>query len=331
MSQAASRRFGWVNGFMAASLHAVLGGMGLEPKPGTTFRDVNAHYLEGVRERTLDEEDFPRPHLSHQDELSYLFHLEAELWGADHATYEVYFPAGPHDGVFLQTHLLPQAFFLLERWLYFFLRPSERKASRRSRRRAIFGERDGLLTVKHPACLAALGPPFHLLGAPSKVVSMSGGEPGWDRARSANMRPALARFYRATCGHEHFADVLAASFVRTRRKLPSHLLNARQRRKPSFTRGLRATWYDVLWLYSESFRYHDLAPQPESMKAPFHWNRSVRWCVSLLISGLMEFAARGAGDGWVDDVWHAARRRNQALERVMGISREAEARAPSAR
>jgi hypothetical protein len=64
----------------------------------------------------------------------------------------------------------------------------------------------------------------------------------------------------------HYLEVLEGAFKGTTRWL---------REKPRA--NAFAGFYDVLWHYSESFRYRDAAVSPFARQNPFFWNLGVRW------------------------------------------------------
>ena len=148
-------------------------------------------------------------------------------------------------------------------------------------------------TVRYPDALCVLGPPYNLLAAPTTLTPIEVGVTGrWAALHHATVPRSLRTFYRSVTGYGHFTDILEVAFKTSRTKLPSLIFgrgrrNASQRR---MLRGSKASWYDVMWAYSESIRYHRMCPSRKSLQKPFYWNRSVRWSTSILISGILCFA-----------------------------------------
>lgn len=255
-----------------------------------------------------------------------MFHLEAELWGVDCDQYVGFFQqsilgrqCGP-----LQTHLFAHTFFLLERWLHALI-PSRSRASsgRLGRRRYLFGKKSGVLTVRYKDCLGALCAPYNLVAStrvvmPAHSQASTGNE--WMLLRSVSVPNSLARFYRSVSKYGHFVDIIESSFKSSRRKFLTHVPKSRRRLESC---GLKVTWYDVLWMYSESVRYHPIWPSQASLRQPFYWNRSVRWCTSLMISGIPCLVRKANPSLDIGNSWSKAMTINPLLERVFGNSRDA--------
>lgn len=305
-------RFDWINAFVTASVNAVLAELKIPLRPTLAFDTVNNDYLANVQKATSQIANFPTFHLA-DPQLEYLFHLESELWGSrcGHYSYLIGGPL-PYYCV-LETFKFTHAFFSLERWLRGFSTISPQRA-RQSHRDALF-DNAGIFTAQFKDCLAALGSPYNLLSSSTSVRPILG--QGWTKLSSAPVPSGLRAFYTRVSGHNHFVNIIESSFKRTRRKLPRHLRASRG------TRGLKATWYDVLWVYSESVRYHALSPSQISTSRPFYWNRSVRWCTSLMITGLLELASKSDATGRIPVLWRRIRSANPILSHVFGSSRDA--------
>jgi hypothetical protein len=307
-------RFDWINAFVTASVNAVLAELKIHLGPTLAFDTVNNDYLANVQKATSQISSFPAFHLGDQ-QLEYLFHLESELWGSlcSHYSYLIGGPLPRH--CVLETFKFTHAFFSLERWLRGFSTVSQQKA-RHYHRNALF-DNSGIFTSQFKDCLAALGSPYNLLSSTTSVKPILG--QGWTSLSSTPVPNALSAFYRRVSRqrHNHFSSIIESSFKSTRRKLAKHV---RARRG---TRGLRATWYDVLWIYSESIRYRNLWPSQISASRPFYWNRCVRWCTSLMITGLLELASKSDGTGRIPVLWRRAQLANPILLHVFGSSRDA--------
>ncbi|MHC4249337.1 MAG: hypothetical protein ACYS9X_09460, partial [Planctomycetota bacterium] len=263
------------------------------------------------------------------DELRYLFHLEAELWGPAYQRYLQFFDQpGPVPYTTVQTFLFVHAFYIIERWLHLFLPPDADLEGwgRPGKRGLLFGKvsHSGVFTCSHRQCFAALGSPFCLLGSPTGIESIDDDLSDWQRTCRADVPAPLRSFYRAACpGSDHFTTIIETSFVRTREKLPRKLFprNPRKRRRRDVSRAMRANWYDILWRYSESVRYHPVFAGPAFTGNPFYWNRSVRWCTSLLVSGLLSMALRSDKDDLIRDCWVECRSQSPILDAVFGDGR----------
>jgi hypothetical protein len=318
----AEKRFDWINGFLTASVHAVLESISIQINSSTRFEDVNRIYTQVFRSKLSSVSSLPQVYLK-ASELDYLFHLESEMWGTDFNRYTSFFETRSVHAKLLQTFLLPHSFFLFERWLYSFI-PHNRRVSRGrpSIRRDLFGKNAGIFT-SNEECLASFGPPYNLLATSSTVMPAGcQGNPtnDWSQLAHAHVPGPISLFYRSVCRLPHFVPIIDGSFKNSRIKLPKHLVrNKRDRRRES--RGLRSTWYDVLWLYSESVRYHLIRPSATSLARPFYWNRSVRWYSSIIISGLMCLIDRCDPTLNVSNSWQMFLNRNRILDGVFGTSR----------
>lgn len=321
------KRFDWINGFVAATLNATIESTGCRLS-GLTFQGLNQTYLKSVCDRIASVSSLPPVHVTKED-LGYLFHLEGELWGADWDEYSGFFPPSiTQDGpkYFLQTFLFAHAFILVERWLHTLVLPAQlRSMGRKGRRRELFGKDHGLLTVRYPDALGVLGSPYNLLASSTTLMPIEVGATGrWATLRHATVPRSLRAFYRSVTGYDHFADILEAAFKNCRTKLPSLIFgrgrrNASQRR---MLRGSKASWYDVMWAYSESIRYHTMCPSRNSLLRPFYWNRSVRWSTSIFISGILCLARQAGRGSEIKSSWRRATRLNPVLADVLGGSRD---------
>lgn len=306
------KRWDWINGFVAAALHALLADLELALKPDLTFSDACEHYSDILHKRLASTHLQLPVYPIEQSEVEYLFHLEAELWGADYGQYSRFFQ---DDGVdqsvmVLQTFLFPMSFFLIERWLSIFIPESNRTASRRGRRRYLFGKNDGVFSVQYKEFLQVMGSPFDLSSCTTKVLCESG---TWEQLKQCKISPSLKNFYRTVTGKRHFVEIIESAYKSTRRKLPSHL-------GASKGEHFKAYWYDVLWVYSESIRYNPICPSDKALSKPFYWNRSIRWLTSLAITALATLA-EASGAEVVKAYWQKAVAVNPALNDVFGKSR----------
>jgi hypothetical protein len=295
---------------MTASMNAVLAELKIPLRPSLTFRAVNKKYLVNLQKATSQIGRFPRFYLTNP-ELEYLFHLESELWGSRCGHYLPLIGKSIPRYCVLETYRFTEAFFLLERWLSGFCHVSSR--SRRPYRDALFDSNTGIFTKQFRDCLAALGAPYNLLSSPTTVRPILG--QSWTSLSSAPVPSGLKAFYRRI-GHSHFVSIVESSFKRTTRKMRS---SPKMRAR---ARNLEATWYDVLWFYSESMRYRPLSPSRILTSRPFYWNRSVRWCASLLITGLLDLANRSDATGRIPALWRTFQSANPILKCVFRSSRD---------
>jgi len=109
----------------------------------------------------------------------------------------------------------------------------------------------------------------------------------WNKVKNRRIHPNLQSFYKATTSKTHFSEILEASFIRTRKDHLTRFLSSKKKKSKRLPRKLRAYWYDVLWNYSESIRYHLIIPTDQALTNPFYWNRSLRWFTSATITGLL--------------------------------------------
>jgi hypothetical protein len=314
------KRFDWINGFITAALNSVLQNSGIHPTTRLTFRGANSAYLRNVVHAASSLLSFPQLYLQ-PDQLDYLFHLESELWGRDCGAYLGFFePSTQRSRFVLQTFLLPHAFILIERWFQAFLPPSTNLTQGRpSKRRALFGHANGLFTVHFKDCLASLGAPYSLLASTTKVKDIARNDP-WQTLRTMDAPLNMQIFYRNVCACPDPSPIIESSLKNARRKLPDHIFPGQHHTRAQ-TRDLKSTWYDALWIYSESIRYHPLSLSQVSLNRPFYWNRSVRWCTSLLISGLLSLASKNDPYHRIRATWQNAQNRNRILWSVFRASR----------
>ncbi len=300
----AIRRWNWINGFLTASLHALIAYLQLQPSVETTFTDVAQRYARQVRNQ-LNGLEMPRIRVINDSELAYIFHLESELWGADAESYMTFFPTSDGAAYVLQSFSYVLSFFLLERCLALFLPASSLQRGRRSRRRYLFGKRDGIFSVRHGHLLSAMGPPFYLWANTMRASALCNSD--WEALGNSSIPTPLRKFYIATCKKEHFADIIEASFISARKK---HLKKTLAKDK-QLGFDVRAWWYDVLWNYSESVRYNPFLPAKIAQEAPYYWNRNIRWFTSLALTGLLSMI--GIKTRIVQEQWDIARTNSSVL------------------
>lgn len=311
------QRWNWINAFLTASLHASISDLSREPSSSFSFKDFIQAYSERVRNdlSNLGPADLPSV-TSQQDELSYIFHLESELWGHDWERYYLFFEDQTFDRSpfrnnrpILQTFHFVLAFYMIERCLCLFQAPNRRSSSRKGRRRDLFGYEDGVFSVRYPKILEVMGAPFYL-HASTKVVNASSEESArkWQSLKSTSVPMGLQRFYNAVSRYSHFSEIIEASFISTRKThLPANF-KKNGKRLPVQT---RAWWYDVLWKYSESIRYNPVLPSTDSQEFPFYWNRSIRWFPSLALTGLLSIAA--LNNPLISETWQSILQKNNVL------------------
>ena len=306
----AQRRWNWINGWLTAALHACIEGVGLEPREDLTIRELLEVYAEQVRRRLQDAQE--QGVRAQTWEIEYIFQLEEELWGSDAETYETFFPKGRGKNELpLQTFHFVLLFYILERCLKLFIREAERyKIGHGKLRQEIFGHEKGLFSEQAVWATQAIGLPFSLLGSSSRVEELCSTGGAWEALKRCQVPKKLEEFYFATTGKKHFAEVLEAALKQARK---DHLRKKFGRTGKRLRTGVRAWWYDVLWHYSESVRYHALVPSGMTMQQPFYWNRTVRWFGSVALTGLLLVAEQmGVGVG---RVWE---RRSGRITQLLG-------------
>lgn len=311
------KRWDWINGFVAAALHSLLADLDLPVKSTLTFNETCQHYCSILCKRLSSMHLQLQVYPVEQSEVEYLFHLEAELWGPEYNLYTRFFQDDESDqsNLLLQTFLFPMSFFLIERWLGFFIPESKRaggkeETSRRGRRRHLFGKDNGVFSVQSKESLRIMGAPFSLSSYTTRVLCESD---TWEKLKDCDIPPSLETFYKTVTGKSHFTEIIEASYKATRRKLPDHLKASKHER-------FKAYWYDVLWVYSESLRYKPICPSIKSLNRPFYWNRSIRWFTSLTITALATLA-KASGADVVKECWEKAVAVNPVLNEVFGKGR----------
>lgn len=307
----AGRRWNWINGWLTAALHACIGAMNLRPNNTLSIDELLSTYSQEMR-RKLQNVPVSQPVEVEEWELKYIFHLEEELWGPDADTYRTFFPStGGTNAVLLQTFHFVLLFYIVERCLELFVKREDRHQIGHGRlRRKIFGHEDGLLSKRALGATQAMGLPFSLVGQTSSVEVVGSSQSEWDALKRLYVPKPLKRFYQKTTGKSHFADILEAALKQARRDFLREKFGKSGKRLDA---GVRAWWYDVLWRYSESVRYHALIPVVVS--SPFYWNRAVRWFGSVIITGLLLVADHMGAP--VMDVWQD-RMVNSRIARLLG-------------
>jgi len=314
MSLSPKKRWDWVNGFVTAMLHAIFIINNINISYDLNFGDAIQLFLESIirRYNEMASISYPRVYSQSDNEILYLFHLEAELWGPNWERYIKFFPDGRGNNFEIwETFRFVNAFFLIERWLYFFIPREKRQSSRKTRRRFLFGCENGVFSVWSPQLLSILGPPFSLSANTVRIIPLEGSVQLWNKFINGSVPEELVNFYENATEKKFPWEILEASFLRTRRNL-LRLLNL-NRKKVDNPRKIRAWWYDVLWRYSESIRYNPLAISHISRHHPFYWNRAIRWLTSLLITGLMFFIQLGSSGNRILTLWRSECTRNPIL------------------
>jgi len=322
MTQAAQKRWDWINAFLTATLHAVIEYLGLQVHRELDFQEFIRAYIQRVQTRLQGTSVPALPRTPSLEELRYIFHLEGEVWGIHWARYTAFFDTGTpssddstdssNNGEILETFRFVMAFFVIERCLDLFLEESEiGELGRGMRRRKFFGRANGLFAVQARPLLASLGPPFFLYANTRRAIPLPMERVTWQSLQEVSVPEPLRAFYhRASNGrHHHFASILERSFVRARTDfLVQKLRRRNQKRLPP---GVYAWWYDVLWRYSESIRYRPVLPSSYMQQHPFFWNRSIRWFTSMVVTGLLNIVARQSS--LVKTEWQHMQRRHPVL------------------
>lgn len=308
----APRRWAWVNGFCTAALETILWESDRPPSRELTYAQACEAYLSAVERRYRDYGCPELPPLQSVSpvEIRYLFHLESELWGADWQEYVTFFPSREEKPVW-QTFHFALAFYLVERWLYLFMPPEQRREGRGKRRRYLFGVENGLFSHKYQAVLSVLGLPFSLRGSTKSVDAVDDDSRcRWKELRRCSMPVELLNFYQSVTGYDHCCMIVEAAFKRTREYLPQLL------KRKHLGRGVYAWWYDLLWRYSESVRYRPL--DVDYQVDAWYWNRTVRWLASLLTSGMMWIATRRTDEQPISNLWKQTTGENPIISGVYG-------------
>jgi len=297
-----------------------------------TISDFLTRYVNKMNERQSEHRTWPTIQKSNLDkkELTYLFHLEGELWRQNNEKYITFFanPDQSHSSM-LHTFLLVHGFFLIERWLDLFLNIENRiseKSGRSKRRKLLFGK-DGLFTKKYSHLSMIMGYPANLCSTASKIFPIYQENDSWNIHQSATIPVRLEQFYLSSTNNKHhqYSTIIEVALIKTREKLPRHIfgqkIKTRELRKKC--RRLRATWYDVLWIYSESFRYHPVCPSDYCFGNPFYWNRTIRWLTSAIVTGLLFLIQKSLSDNrLLEDCWTRTKRRNPFFSQIFGVSRD---------
>jgi len=289
----AQRRWNWINGWLTAALNACIESVGLSLNRNPTITSLIEQYSQRVlsKLKELSKELSKIPNMTIDNwEIEYVFHLEEELWGPDWENYINFFPTNyiknKSSEILLQTFHFVLSFYIIERCLKLLIgNQRERyKLSRKSFRRQLFGSKEGLLSVKFPQVMGALGAPFFLAATTRRVEVVGACSKDWEELRKKPVPEQLKRFYRKTTGKDHFVDIIERALISTRN---DHIRKTfQQGKRKSLPQGTRAYWYDVLWHYSESIRYNPILPSPISVEKPFFWNRTIRWFTSIAITAI---------------------------------------------
>lgn len=89
MSFSPQKRWDWVNGFVTAMLHAILVTNNINVSHDLNFTSAIQLFLESIKSRYNEMAfiSFPCVYSQSDNEILYLFHLEAELWGPNWKKY----------------------------------------------------------------------------------------------------------------------------------------------------------------------------------------------------------------------------------------------------
>lgn len=292
----ANRRWKWINGWLTAALHACIASLNLKPDKNLTISVLLSTYSKKVQNKL---KGVPVEQVTADDwEINYIFQLEEELWGPDADRYQTFLPHNCETkGQPLQTFHFVLLFYIVERCLKLFVDPKERyQIGHKGLRRRVFGHEDGLLSKRVPGAAQAMGLPFSLTGLRGTIEGVGLAQREWDALKRSRMPDSLANFYKATTGKKHFSDILEVALKQARRDFLKKKFGKKGKR---LEKGVRAWWYDVLWHYSESIRYHAL--MPSDVGNPFYWNRTVRWFGSVIVTGLLLVAGHMGAP--VNKVW----------------------------
>lgn len=319
MTVQAQKRWDWINGFLTACLHSLLIDTRVKVKTSLNFQQFHDVYIKRLLSDLENLKTVHKLHFTIPDErVRYIFHLEAELWGANWRDYMNFFPDKTNKTIGyepLQTFGFVHAFFLLERCLELFIDNQQTGDYGRGQfRRKLFGLKDGLLSSQYPELLEVLGPPFLLCADTQRVYCIGNGLRRWKKIKNCRISSTLQIFYEATTGKPHFSKILEASFVNTRKNHLTRYFRTQGKKTKRLPRQLRAYWYDVLWNYSESVRYHLIFPTNQALTNPFYWNRSLRWFTSATITGLLNILTKSHSN--IRQVWKEMRTNSRILTNV---------------
>ncbi len=299
MSIRAKKRWDWINGFLTACLHSLFEELSIQIHSKLNFSEFHDKYVRyfqtnyNLLKQKSNVNYFYSLNIP-QHSLSYIFHLEEEIWGANWQNYLNFFPSSRTNYEPLQTFAFVHSFFLLERCLELFINSEKKDYGRKKFRRKLFGREHGIFSKRYPELLEILGPPFYLSSNTQTLLPLGNEYKKWSSIKQCAIPHDLENFYYKTTRKTHFTQILKSSFINTRKrhlKEQFQTLHKKSHKSPRLPRSLRAYWYDVFWNYSESFRYHSLIPSEYSINNPFFWNRSVRWFTSVSITGLLMILA----------------------------------------
>lgn len=313
------QRWNWINAFLTASLHASISGAEQQVNPFFSFGDFLNGYSKRVNDRlqVITNDDIPLNITFEEEELAYIFHLESELWGVDWKKYVNFFSDNSTSCVLLRTFDFVLSFFVIERALSLFI---PNNLSRKQNRQYLFGYQDGLFSVKYPRLLKIMGAPFYLYANTSKTFPLQDCHVHWSRVKLTPISTEIESFYISNTTYKHFSKIIEAAFINTRKTHLTSQLSREKKKKTKVLKNVKAWWYDVLWNYSESIRYHPVLPSEKSLENPFYWNRSVRWFTSLTLTGLLLILNRC--NSKVNQVWSSCVQKNEVLQRVFdGVDR----------
>lgn len=314
----AQKRWDWINGFLTASLHSLIIDTGIRINKNLNFQKFHDTYINRLlsdlgKLKTVHNLNFTFP----EERVRYIFHLEAELWGTNWQDYINFFPDDDKNYEPLQTFGFVHAFFIFERCLELFIYNQQTGDYGRGQfRKTLFGFKDGLLSSKHPELLELLGPPFLLCADTQKVYCIGNSRKRWNKIKNCPIPCNLETFYKSTTRKSHFSTILEASFVSTRSRHLTRVLRNQAKKTKSLSRKLRAYWYDVVWNYSESIRYHPIIPADQALTNPFYWNRSIRWFTSATITGLLNILSKSNSS--IHHVWKEMLTNSKILTNVFG-------------
>lgn len=316
--RSSEKRWNWINGWLTACLHACICGVGLRVDKNLVIGALIKKYAQQVRKDLASLSSTKIAIASVENgEIDYVFHLEEEIWGPDWQQYTKFFPQSSEQSILLQSFHFVLCFYIVERVLKMFADKKKRYSlSRKRLRRIIFGQKDGLFTVYLPNAMAAMGPPFFLAANTRRVETVGITQTKWNSLCTLSQPRKLKSFYQATTNKEHFCKVIESALVSTRN---DHVVKSLRKAKgKKLPKGTQSYWYDVLWHYSESIRYHPLTLAPQSVTDPFHWNRTVRWFTSIAITGLLLIAQKMGAP--VPSVW-GTRRQSRLWQALGGSAR----------
>jgi hypothetical protein len=203
-----------------------------------------------------------------QRDLFYLYDLEAELWGFNYVKYLD--QTSPDEDVQLEPFRFVLLFYLVERSIRLFLghlKFLDYTSSAISHSKI----RNSLYThlFDQDVLIRWFPFPFNLSALTTRVVTNN-----YDFCRHKDYG-CIGNHY-SVVGHDHYADIICSSL----RRAVSWQRKRHTNPKPG---SIKAYFFDVLWRYSETYRYRVPLASDYLRENPFYWGLNLRWLGSAFI------------------------------------------------